>query len=949
MNNMYKTATVLAFLAISDLSAQTLKGAVLDAKTGESIPGAVVVVEGTGKAAATDFDGRFVINGIPEGEHQVIVNYISYTSKRFQKVNFKKAATVDLNVALETAEGTELQEVVISTTLDRQNNNALALQQKNAASVSDGIAAETIRRTPDRSSGDVLRRVSGASIQDNKFAIIRGLSDRYNTAYINGAPLPSSESDRKAFAFDIFPALMLDNLIVVKSATPDMPADFAGGMIEVNTKSIPESRFTSVSVGGSYHTLTTMKPFKTYDGGKYDWAGLDDGSRALPGAIPATAEYEQLSADEKAEMAKHITPSWKIKEKNALPGGALQVITGDKHRIGKTDAGFIFAYNYQSSFQRNDNIRREFEESESGVVQRAELRDEVFTEGVLNSALLNAAVKVNDNHQFSLRNIYSINSSDKVTIRNGVREMDNDPHQYERSSNRWFTQNRLFTSQLQGDHYFEKSGIRAKWTGGASMVDNDIPNMRRIVYQKQVSPGASDAEEFVAVVQNNGTIPTAAGNMFWANTHEKIYSMRYEASLPVKFLSSGNNIKIGGMQQLRDRNFSARSLGFSRYRKSTKPSAPFDNSLLTLPEDELFAPEHLGMQENGLGGFKLEEATKVHDSYRAGSTLHAGFAMFDSRIMGNWRVIGGARLESYNQVFTYTELGSNLDRRIDTTVTDLLPSLSLVYALTEKSNLRAAVYRTVSRPEFRELAPFQFYNFAADNILSGSPTLKRALITNADLRYEIFPGYGQLFSVSAFYKHFQDPIELIMRSGTSGAPELTYTNVPSAVNYGMELEYRLKLQFLTSNDSTGILANTTLFSNVALIRSDVDLSHINGSTKRPLQGQSPFLVNAGLMYNHPDNTWQLSVAYNLGGRRVYIAGNTQEPDVWENHRHVVDFQVARSFGKLVVKLNVKDLLAQDLLFYQNVNSANKYESGKDNRWQETTFGRTISLSAAYTF
>ncbi|MDP1800865.1 MAG: TonB-dependent receptor [Bacteroidota bacterium] len=937
-----------------------ISGTILDSKTGETLPGATALVEGTGKGASADFDGKFVLTGVPVGKVTLVISYISYTTKKIAGVEVKENDVIDVNVLLDASSSQDLNEVEVVVTLNKENNTALVLQQKNNASVSDGISAETIRKTPDRNTSDVLKRVSGASIQDNKFAIIRGLSDRYNAAYINGAPLPSSESDRKAFAFDIFPAEMLDNLVIIKTATPDMPGEFAGGIININTKSIPEKNFMNFSISGGYNSLTTFKPFKTYDGGKTDWLGIDDGSRALSDEIPETKVFDTLKADAKAELAKKMTPSWAIKNKQALPQIALQYSIGRNFKLFKRDFGFIFATSYRNSTNTNQNIRREFEEQDAkntnDALMKVELTDTIYTQSILNSSLLNLAYKFNENNQLSIKNLFSINSDDKVNIRNGVRDADflltNQEATFEKASNRWFTQNILFSSQLEGTHYLPKPKIKMKYIGGYNEVNRTIPNQRRVIYQK-ISLAADDTLPYAAVVQPNGSIPSAAGNMFWAYTKEKIYSFKYDFSMPANLKHIKTEFKIGGMHQLRDRTFNVRSLGFSRYKKTTTPKANFDNEILLLSEDEIFSPEHLGLQENGLGGFKLDEATKVTDSYTASATLHAGYAMIDTKIFEKFRLVGGVRFESYRQYFKYLQLGTNEEKAIDTTVIDPLPSANFIYSLNDKINIRLCYYKTVSRPEFRELAPFAFYNFVFDNILSGNTQLKRATIDNADVRFEYFPGAGQLLSVSGFYKQFKDPIELINRTGVSGGNELYYTNVIGAENFGAELEYRFKLGVFTKNDSSIFLNNTTFFANAAFIQSKVkiDTALIAGSvTNRPLQGQSPYLLNAGIQFMHPKHNWTASASYNVVGQRIFIVGNIQEPDVWENYRHVLDLQVTKQFAKYFeVKLNVRDALAQKLLFFQDLNGNKKYDKGIDNRWQETTYGQTINLSISCRF
>jgi TonB-dependent receptor len=948
--------TFLLFITATLAKAQTGKiiGKVVDASTSETLIGATVLIEGTTTGVNTDVEGNFSFKTLNTGKYSIVVRYIGFTTKIFADVEVKDKEVTVLNVVLEQSTNQSLKEVIIRAEMNKENTNTLLVVQKNSATVSDGISAESIKKTPDKSTSDVLKRISGASIQDNKFAIIRGLSDRYNAAYINGTPLPSSESDKKAFAFDIFPANMLDNLVILKTATPDMPGEFAGGIINITTKGIPEKNFQSISVGSSYNTVSTGRDFKTYAGGKFDWLGMDDGTRGLSKDIVSTKDYALLKADDKAAMAKNMTPSWKIDTRNALPGLSLQYALGRNYKLFKKEFGVMFAYTYQNSFNVSKTIRREFEEQAVNVIQKTELKDSVYTQAILNSALLNFAYNVNENNQIGFKNMYSINADDKVTIRNGVRDMDSDPKQWEKSSNRAFTQNNLYTGQLEGTHFIPKAKIKFKWIGGYSDVNRSVPNQSRMVYQKSSLLEGDTIEKYLAVVQNNGTIPTAAGNMFWSNTKEKIYSGKYEFSMPVTIGKVKNEFKIGGASQVRERDFTARNFGFSRYKKTTPKKAGFDNSLLAQPEDSIFASNHLGLMSNGKGGFKLEEATKVSDSYQASSTLHAGFAMFDTRFLEKFRLVGGVRLESYQQKFNYVEFGSNLAKQIDTTVVDLLPSLNFIYSINDKMNLRASYYRTVSRPEFRELAPFAFYNYQYDNILSGNTNLQRAIIDNMDLRYELFPGAGQVLSVSGFYKAFTNPIELIMRTGTSGAAEMYYTNVAKATNYGAEFEYRIKLSAFCKNDSNIILDNTTLFTNATFIKSKVDVSGINGqlSTGRALQGQSPFIVNAGVQYIHPTQDWSVNASYNVVGPRIVIVGNVQEPDVYENSRNVIDLQAAKTFKKkLEIKFSVKDILAQNQLFYQNVgNSTNKgYDKATDNRWQETFFGRTFSVSLSLKF
>jgi len=828
------------------------------------------------------------------------------------------------------------KEVTINRTINKESTSELVrLQRTNISSV-DGINAETFRKTPDSKVSDVFKRVTGISVVDNRFVVVRGLNDRYNFALLNGLPLPSSESDKKAFSFDIFPSNMVDNLLVIKTASPDLPCEFAGGLIDINTSEPKDKKTNSLQLGTTYNRITTFKNFTTYDGGKYDLLGFGVNERSLPD-LPNTINFSTLSRDDKSELAKMMDFNWGTKIKTALPNTSIQYTLSNKIKLeDKNTFGYLFTYNYQNNLSFNKVTRREFEEQATGVVLKMELNDSLFTQNILHSGMLNLSYSKNQT-TIKFKNIYSVNSEDKLNVRKGVRELDNDPRQWERSTNFWYTENKLYTNQLLGTHKYKNLII--DWGLGYSNVRRNIPNLRRVVYRKYSYYEDDTTEQYVAIIQQNGTIPTAAGNMFWSNSNENMYSSRYDFKYIVK---EKHNIKFGGWNQIRTKEFTSRNFGFSQYKPA---GSSFNSNLLLLPETELFSYENMGLLSNGQGGFKLDEATSVDDNYDATSFLNSLYVLGDFKF-GKLKTVGGVRFESYKQQFHYIEFGSNLDKTIDTTVIDFLPSLNLIYDITNKFRLRGSISQTVSRPEFRELAPFNFYNFVQDNIISGNPNLLRTKITNADFRFEWYAGKGQIVTLSGFYKNFDNPIEIINRTGTSGAPELYFSNINNANSFGGELEFRLLLSTLTKSENK-IFDNLTLYSNLSLIKSMVNMDEIIGSGgNRPLQGQSPYIVNSGLFYSTENLNFTLS--YNVIGPRIYIVGNTQEPSVWENGRNVIDFQVSKTIKNFEIKLNVKDVISQKLLYFQDLNGNHKYDNG-DNRWQETTFGQSVTLSLRYNF
>jgi TonB-dependent receptor len=949
---MVRFSIVLLFLLgfySTQYAQSTVKGIVKDGSNGDPVENAKITLVGSEKRCLSDANGVFELAGVPKGKYSLEIKASTFNIYVLSDVTIGENEVKELNISMEAADLVK-GPVVVTRKVKKDGVVELIRVQHNLGVVSNGISAEDIKKNNDSKVSDVMKRISGASIQDNKFIVIRGLSDRYNYAFLNGASLPSSESDRKAFSFDIFPSNVLSSISVVKTASPSMPGEFAGGIINITTIEPSDKPINSLSLSAGYNAISTFRNFYRSGDSKLDVLGFGGKDRLLPTGIPGSAEYAALDVHERARWAQKMNYNWAPEQRSAMPNSSIQYSLGKTFDFkNKQSLGYVAAYSYQNNQTFSLNTRREFEESATGVVQRMELRDSVFTQNVLNTGMLNLKYSFSPKSNIQFKNLYSVNAEDKINVRNGVREMDNDPRQWEKATNFWYTQNKALSSQLYGTHDNEK--LVFNWNLGYSNVDRVIPALRRVIHRKYSLNEDDPNEQYIAVVQNNGTIPTAAGNMFWSDANESIYSAIYDVEKRFQIDSFNINLKVGAMHQYRNRDFQARNFGFSKYNGG---GVNFYDSLLLASPSSIFNNENLGLMANGRGGFKLDEATNVDDSYQASSFLNAGYVQID----GNWkqkiRLNGGLRVESYRQAFNYVEFGSNNDTNITTTVVDFLPSANLIVSLTPRMNIRASSYKTVSRPEFRELAPFTFYNFVIDNIISGDPNLQRATIMNYDLRYEYLIGNGQNFNISGFYKDFTNPIELVNRTGTSGAPELYYTNVPGVTTFGGEIEYRFNLGFLSKKENHKLWDQLTINLNASLIRSRVNLGdslfgqneYLDG---RPLQGQSPYIINAGIYYQSLDKKWAFSAAYNRVGQRIYIVGNEQEPSVWENGRNLLDFQLVRNFGdKFEMRLNVKDALANELVFFQDLNKNQKFDAG-DNTWQNITFGQTVSLSLKYNF
>ena len=959
---MFKSFTTLFLSAgLSILSiAQTgkISGKIIDASSGEALIGATVLLEGTSKGAAADIEGNFSINTIPVGSYNLVVSYITYETKKINSVLVKNNEVTQLDLTLSVSSAATTSIVEISAEMNKENTSTLVIMQKNNASVSDGISSESIKKTPDRNTSDVLKRISGASIQDDKFVVIRGLNDRYNAAYLNGAALPSSESDRKAFAFNVFPSSLLDNLTINKTATPDMPAEFAGGIILINTKSIPEKNFQSVTIGGGYNSLTTGKEQFYSKGGKYDWIGMDDGNRALPDAIPTKKDFSVLRSDQ-AEYAKQMKNDWTLGKNNFAPNSNFQYAMGyTVKRKEKDFLGVIASLTYNKTFNYSESIIKSYTSSSEETAVSQQERDfltKTYSNQTLAAALANFNCKLNDHNTIAFKNLYSINSENKVLKTSGTKDvMEANPNMEDRTV-QGFQSNNVYTGQLSGDHFIPKAKTKINWLGSYSSIARNQPNLRSMVYgyhKDFIDPQNPDPKDTMHLsnVSNSSIGVDYSGFRFYSQLNEKIYSFKSDVSRQFNLNTHNKmDIKVGGYYQQRSREFTSRSLGYIKY-GAVGGDVAFKDSLLTLAPNQIFANQNMGLLYQGAGGFALTDATKYTDSYLASSKLTAGYLMFDNRYKESLRLIWGVRAENYNQVLQ-TNLDKNKQLKLDTTQLDILPSGNLVISLTPKQNVRVCYSQTINRPEFRELAPFSFFDFETQFVTSGNPNLKRAKIHNYDLRYEYYPGKGQLITATGFYKDFINPIEQVMRNDVSN--EISYSNAKRAKNYGVELEFRVLLGSLFKRDSCKLLNNLTLYSNVAYIKSSVDVSGISATySSRPMQGQSPYVFNAGLLYNNSDLGLSLSAAVNRIGNRIAIVGSYIEPDIWEQGRTVLDFQVGKTFMKnknLELKLNFRDGLAQNQYLFQDRNNNQKLDLKTDDVIRVRKYGSTLSVSVSYKF
>lgn len=921
----FTLVTLMLLSFISSFAGGKITGKVTDSRNGETVIGAVVVIKGTTQGTVTDIDGNFEIV-TDTGTYTLEIKYVGYQTKEVSDIKVEEKKEINVSVIMEQSKSTELAEVTIKSELKKENIAAMIVYQKNANTVAQVVSAEAIKKSPDRNTGEVLKRVSSASIQEGKYLVVRGLADRYNQATLNGALLSSTEPDRKAFSFDLFPAGMIDNIVVNKAATPDLPGEFAGGLIQVNTKDIPSKNFLTFQVGSGANMQTVGQDFARYQGGKLDWLGIDDGTRALPSDIPEKEQFKKLTKDQRAEVSKGLKNNWGYETKSGSPNANFQAAGGVNTKVlgGKT-LGAIGAINYNKQNKRTEVTRSFFNQTTLNTVEKSlDYKEQSYNEEVLLGGLANISLELNKNSKISLKALYNVNGQNNTLVRAGRNnDYGGDVEAYQLA----FKSTTFMNTQLSGNHYLENAKTKVNWNTSYARLRQNQPNLRRMEYRR------SDGDtQFIAVVP--GGLPSlASSSMFYSDLIDNIVNGSVDASKQFRKFNQNQTLKMGYMGQVKYRTFNSRPFGMVGNAQD----------LMLLPANEIFAPENIGTTK-----FILNELSDKDYDYSANSFLNAGFLMFDNAFSDEYRLVWGVRYENFNQVLN--GFRNNKAVSVDRNVGDFLPSFNFTYKPTDKSNIRACASQTVIRPEFRELSPFAFYDFEILAAVQGNPDLQRTKITNLDLRYELYPRSAEMVTAGVFYKHFNNPIEQFYNESGVNTFSFTYNNATSAKSYGLELEFRKRLDILFGSK----MENFTAFANGSYIFNNVDfeVKTMTGETikaDRPMQGQSPYVINSGIQYDGKESGTSVTLLFNMIGRRIFLVGNAENPNIWEAPRPLFDFQISQKLFKdhAGLKFTITDILNRRANFYQDMDNSGKYNVTSDFLRISRLSGTTVGLSFVY--
>ncbi|MBS1601423.1 MAG: TonB-dependent receptor [Bacteroidetes bacterium] len=928
MNQVKPIALLLvALFLVSTLRAQTARitGKVWNTEANAPLAGASVVltdkdaVAGSRRGASTDVEGRFFLAAFKGHVYTLTITGVGFVTRTIENI-----AVGDDPVSIDiTMQGSRksLEQVVVSANVRKATVASLYSIQKNSSAISDGISADVIRRSPDKSTGDVLKRVSGASIQDNKFVVIRGMNERYNVALMNSSVLPSTEPDKKGFAFNIIPSALVDNLVIYKASTPDLPGDFAGGAIKVQTKDYPAQPLSELSVSMGYNTKTTGKNFyKGQPDGDLDWLGFLDRSRLIPRPYYRDqANFISKSPDFKMATTKLFSNTFDYRAvQKSIPSisasytGGNTKLYNNGHKLG-----FIYSVGYSNGRNVSDRIRDEFDRTRQFLYHYTSNN---YDEKNNLSGLLSLAYSYGGS-KISWKTLFYNEFMKTIAPRTGLNDVNNTDTLYYKALNNEVTQNGLLNSVVEGQHALNK-GWSLNWSGSYGYTYRNQPDQKIISFR---TPYNQPAPYFLQLSNENSPAIRTAGRVY-SFLQENIYNGNINVGKRFELWGLSQKFQFGTLNYYRDRKVEVAALGYASLKSGGDTIELGKGSTY----NDAFTSESIDRHQITVANIGLNST-----NYTANALLNAGYVMLDNKFSDKWKLVWGVRVERYHQ-----KLQAVNKARVDKDNTDVLPSVLLTYALDPKTNLRLSGSRSVNRPEFRELAEYAVYDYDNYFNILGNSALKRSQNTNADLRYEFFPQAGEIISVSAFYKYFKDPIEQVNLRNDN----LSYDNAQNAYVYGAELELRKKLDFIGSS----FFNHLTAYANAAYIKGGVKFD--NGvSVKNPMQGQSPYLINAGLTYVADNEDWSVNLLYNRIGPRLRFRGSYGASlSIYEKPRDVLDAQLTKKLfgGKAELKLTVSDILAQAFVWYYKIDENDTrvgFDPKSDKIIVSNKFGTTATL------
>lgn len=915
--------TLLGLLLSNFLFAQTgsINGNISDSRSKETIIGANVFIEGTTIGAATDLVGNFEIGSLKPGKYTVVVKYVSYKDQVITDVEVEAGKKTTLTISL-VEDIAELAEVVVTAKKEISTDVNLVNEIKGAKLVVTGISSEQIVKMPDKDAAQVMQRMPGVTIADNRFVLIRGVPERYNQVLINQMIGPSTEIDKRSFSFDLVPSGAIDQMLVYKSGSAELPGDFAGGVIQLVTKVPTNQSFTNFSINFGFRNGTTFTDYLQSEGSKTDLFGYDNGFRSLPEGFPATSALKTSSRNSEIREAagKSLINNFNYNTRQAPMDLGMNLTTSNHFKIGGVQLSNLTTLAYSNGFQNYESKFLRYNDFDAtSATKRFEFTDKFYSNDVRINALHNWNIQINDHNRIEFKNMFVQLGENETTIRTGndfIQRPSDDLKNYAYH----YLARTIYSGQLEGSHYLganRKSKI--KWVMGTNLINRNEPDYRRFRTFRSKGVENPESDPYTMQLPPNGNLFETG--RFWSDLRDRGYAhgLNFERMTGSAEVPQSKGFKAGYYIEYKTRSFDARYLNYL-YPGTFDPL--IGEQLRIQSIDRIFSPENVRRSN----GFVIEEGTTNQDSYTGSNMLASGY-LSQTLPLGKFNITAGFRGE-YNvqKISALSNTGEQLE--VNNPIFAPLPFLNGTFNLSEKSLVRLAYSRTVNRPEFRELAPFLYYQFEYEAGLFGNADLKTATINNVDLRWEIYPDRGELITIGTFYKQFTNPIETYLQI-TTETPQLYFGNAQGAYSYGVEIEGR---KSLASLGTSRLLRGLSLNMNAAFIKSEVDVGSqaSNQIQFRPLQGQSPYIVNAGIFFNDPQSGWSINTAYNVFGPRIFTVGDKVFPSWWELPRQSMDLQISRRFlsDKVEFKFNIQNLLNAPFRIYQDNNSNNKIESAE---------------------
>ncbi|NOX65081.1 MAG: TonB-dependent receptor [Chlorobi bacterium] len=925
-----------------------ITGVIVDDEFGEPLIGVNVMIEGTMLGAATDINGNFVISQLDAGEYNIIVSMVGYTKQKIEGVKLKNNETTHIEIILRT-ESFETKEIVISAKAVMNTEASILVKRQKSIEVSDAVSAEQFQKAGSSNAADAAKQIVGASVVDGKDVFIRGLGDRYTSTNLNGAQIPSADPYKRSGSIDIIPSNLIDNIQVVKSFTPDKPGDFSGGTIDVNTKDFPDQFNLSLSAAVKYNSAITFnKNGFAYDGSSTDWLGYDNGTRAVPTIVGdetwtadvGHAQKEDILSQQIDNVTKSFNSQMTPYKKVAPINQNYALSIGNQYKISGMYLGFIGSLTYKNN--HNGYIEGQLNRWDRGVADPNKnqldtnfaLTDTKSISEVIIGGLAKVSLKLNNLNVISFNFLFNQNGESTSRFVSGKYPYDIDPTWKYQARTLFYKERNLKTYQLEGNHSLGIfNGLKIDWLASTMNSSQSDPD-NRYFYNYETN-------DKVYGVKTN--LPP---ERYFRTTNEEQNRFNLNLILPFKvWNNTKSRLKFGGAYLKIDRAFNERRFVYNPVSSVGKYLRDENGNV-----NELFSDKYLGWTSTDtlssgvtLNRFSLyiTETDQTSSNYTGSNKIFAYYGLIDLPILPSLRIITGARVESTNM-----RVISSSETKDDATIQtkDILPSFSIIYNPIQNMNMRFSYGRTLSRPNFREISPFQNYEFNGGDIYIGNPDLERTLIDNFDLRWEWFTNPGEVLSISLFAKNFNNPIEQKIVNAPNKV--LSWTNVNKAEVYGLEFEARTKIGFLSNRTN-----NLQLGGNLSLIRSSVDIDSLElenrrayepyASSTRQFQGQSPYVINFFLDYENMNFGLTASLYYNVFGKRLSTVGSMGAPDVYEKPLNLINFTATKS---LIENLQLT-FRVQNLLNAKNVR-VQEYK-GKEYIYSSYYRGRVFSVGLNY--